>query len=149
LLEAPDAVFGKAKSAKAPCFTIHASRPVKRNLNRDSREITLQRWRIYCLTPHPDLLLMWAHYGGRHKGICLAFDATVSYVGGAFEVIYQQDRPVIDGHTLANSTQMAEKMMLVKSADRAYEHEYRILGRAGEFDPEPTQSIPKTKGDFF
>ena len=92
---------------------------------------------------------MWAHYGGRHKGICLAFDATVSYVGGAFEVIYQQDRPVIDGHTLANSTQMAEKMMLVKSADRAYEHEYRILGRAGEFDPEPTQSIPKTKGDFF
>jgi hypothetical protein len=44
---------------------------------------------------------------------------------------------------------MAERMVLTKSADWAYEHEYRILGRAGEFDPEPTQSIPKTQGDFF
>jgi hypothetical protein len=24
------------------------------NLSRHSREITLQMWRIYCLTPHPD-----------------------------------------------------------------------------------------------
>jgi hypothetical protein len=119
------------------------------NLNRHSREITMQRWRIYCLTPHPDSLLMWAHYGGRHSGICLAFDASVPYVGGAFEVMYQQDRPLIDCDTLANTTQMAEKMVLTKSTDWAYEHEYRILGRAGEFDQEPTQSIPKTVGDFF
>jgi hypothetical protein len=119
------------------------------NLNRHSREITLQRWRIYCLTPHPDSLLMWAHYADRHRGICLQFDTSVPCIGGAFEVIYQKDRPVIDCHTLANATAMAEKMVLVKSGDWSYEQEYRILGRAGEFDQQPAQSIPKTTGDFL
>ncbi len=44
---------------------------------------------------------------------------------------------------------MAEKMVLVKAGDWSYEHEYRVLGRAGEFDQQPAQSIPKTTGDFL
>jgi hypothetical protein len=87
--------------------------------------------------------------GDKHRGICLVCDASVPYVGGAFEVIYQRDRSVIDSDTLANGTEMAEKMVLSKSADWSYEHQYRILGRAGEFDTEATQSIPKTRSDFF
>jgi DUF2971 family protein len=119
------------------------------NLNRHSREITLQRWRIYCLTPQPDSTLMWAHYAERHKGICLEFNAEDSRFGGAFEVMYAEKRPVIDCRSLANATEMAEKMVLMKSSDWAYEHEFRILARAGEFDQEPAHSLPKTTGDFL
>jgi hypothetical protein len=119
------------------------------NLNRRSREITLQNWRIYCLTPHPDSTLMWAHYAERHRGICLEFSAKDPLFSGAFEVMYAENRPIIDWHSLANGTEMTEKMVLIKSSDWAYEREYRILARAREFDQEPSLSLPKTTKDFL
>ena len=33
----------------------------------------LRKRRIYCLTPDPCSTLMWSHYGGSHRGICLEF----------------------------------------------------------------------------
>ena len=74
--------------------------------------MTLDTWnwiinshRIYCLTPHPDSLLMWAHYGDKHKGVCLEFDSTLHF-GRAYRVKYADNLPLIspenstDGHAL-------------------------------------------------
>jgi hypothetical protein len=34
------------------------------------RQLTVERWRIYCLTPHADSVLMWAHYAEKHTRAC-------------------------------------------------------------------------------
>ena len=52
------------------------------------RQLTIERWRIYCLTPHADSVLMWAHYAEKHQGICLEFDARTEQVGRAYRVLY-------------------------------------------------------------
>lgn len=59
------------------------------------------RWMIYCLTPHPDSILMWSHYASNHTGICLEFacDTGKFLFGGAAAVSYCSRYPLmrIDG----------------------------------------------------
>ncbi len=63
-------------------------------INERTWEKVTGRRRLYCLTPHPNSLLMWAHYGDRHHGICLEFD-TSRELGRAYKVIYADEMPLI------------------------------------------------------
>src|SRR5262249_17850696 len=92
-------------------------------------------WRMYCLTPHPDSLLMWAHYGEKHEGICLEFDATREF-GLAYRVAYSDNLIAITPDLLRENVALAEAMVLTKSSEWKYEDEYRMLARDGAIEPD-------------
>jgi hypothetical protein len=82
--------------------------------------------RIYCLTPHPDSILMWSHYAESHRGVCLEFDTSNELFRTARRVIYRTKYPawipneMSKGHVL--------ETVYAKSAEWSYEDEFRLLG---------------------
>lgn len=103
---------------------------------------------VICFTSREDNLLMWAHYGENHEGICIEFDAGVDFFTGKYldalegafiqrtvkdhykntgelkEVKYSKVRPLfIDPSEIEYDTDS----WLTKSEAWAYEQEYRIL----------------------
>lgn len=110
------------------------------------RELTVERWRMYCLTPHANSVLMWAHYAEKHRGISLEFDARSPQVSRAFQVLYADKFPVIGPDDINIQGAMPDALLLTKSQEWAYEHEYRIIARNEEIDP--TFSV-KTSKDYL
>ena len=90
-----------------------------------------KEYRLYCLTPKDDNLLMWSHYADNHKGVCLQFDTRMEPIAGAFKVSYQGQLPlsIIPEH----NEDAAEKALLTKSDVWDYEEEFRLIG----LDPFP------------
>ena len=105
-----------------------------------------ERWRIYCLTPHADSLLMWSHYADKHKGICLEFDVGQELIGRAYRVLYKDSLDQLGPDIFDEPRLMANAVLLSKSAEWSYEDEYRILARDGTTDP--AFSI-KAEGDYL
>jgi hypothetical protein len=97
------------------------------------RALNVERWRMYCLTPHPDSLLMWAHYAEKHKGVCLEFDA--KQIGNSYRVLYPDLLQAIGPDTLNDPKALLDAVLLSKSSEWAYENEYRILARDKNADP--------------
>ena len=81
---------------------------------------------VYCLTEHPDNLLMWSHYAASHSGVCLEFDSAVIPFAIAQEVKYQKKRAPVSRATETADISM-EKALLTKSDDWNYEHEWRVV----------------------
>lgn len=110
------------------------------------RRLTTERWRIYCLTPHSDSVLMWAHYAEKHTGICLEFDVRTAEIGRAHRVLYRDAFPVIGPDDFSDPRQLVDAVLLTKSREWAYEDEYRLLARDEDLDP--TFSV-KTAKDYL
>jgi len=108
-----------------------------------SARTTAKNYRIFCLSPQATLLLMWAHYGDRHKGICLEFDTTSKEISRARKVKYEDKLPLVSPDDILKPERLVELMLLTKSNDWSYEEEYRLLARN-----EPTFSLPTTD-DFL
>lgn len=113
-----------------------------------TRKVIAERYRIYCLTPHPDTLLMWSHYSDKHRGICLEFDAGQAVIGGAYQVIYNETFPALDVLRLGPTLDVFQ-ILVNKSSAWHYEDEYRILARDDEADEVPPQFLPITNKDFL
>jgi Protein of unknown function (DUF2971) len=109
-------------------------------------ENNINNWRIYCLTPHPDSILMWSHYSSKHTGICLEFAIEGNDFGSAQKVAYRDDFPVITPELLGNPPALTEIILLTKSKQWCYETEYRLLARDRKTDP--TFSLTH-EGDFL
>ena len=113
-------------------------RAVLQRFSQNFLKVIPDRWRIYCLTPIPDSTLMWSHYGDNHRGICLEFAVGARLFGSAMKVVYREDYPQWLPRDLATDP---TQILLTKSDDWAYEHEYRIIGlgdsvsRSSEFHP--------------
>lgn len=76
-----------------------------------------------------DNLLMWAHYGDSHRGICLKFDVLAdldSYLD-MMPVTYSSEYPCLRGIDQASIRQV----LTVKSDVWAYEQECRVFNRTG------------------
>lgn len=91
---------------------------------------TLTHWkafeeyfRVYCLSPKPDNLLMWSHYADKHKGLCLEFDTDNPIFGGAWEVEYHIEYP----YRPWNAELDVVRLALTKAKCWEYEEEYRLL----------------------
>jgi|GEM_PF-4587104 hypothetical protein len=69
-------------------------------------------------------ILMWSHYGDRHRGICLEFDFDPS-LRWLHPVSYYAQRPSFEA--LFESDPSFVKSMTTKSLVWKYEHEYRII----------------------
>ena len=101
---------------------------------------------ILSLTETPDNLLMWSHYGDSHKGVVLGFDELHPFFQGEeivaglsrlSKVEYNQKRPV-----LSPSTRNNPKVFLRKSAEWAYEREWRLIRPLSEaMDTLPRENL--------
>lgn len=83
---------------------------------------------IVSLAENPDNLLLWAHYASNHYGMCLGFEWDETGLPPAEEVIYQNRYRTFEyySHTEA---ELAAISLLQKSADWAYEREWRSVAK--------------------
>jgi hypothetical protein len=94
----------------------------------DEREKVIhQRYRVYCLVPRADSALMWAHYGDKHRGICLEFSHDARVFDGTLKVIYCDKYPKFEPfeHEINNIL----LPLITKSDDWRYEEEYRTIAQ--------------------
>jgi hypothetical protein len=87
-----------------------------------------KRYRVCCLTTKPACPLMWAHYGDRHHGICLEFDVWQQDLCSAIKVQYRETYPMFP---LDDGTDISP--YYTKSAEWAYEDEYRLIAQERDF----------------
>lgn len=115
-------------------------RGILRRLSENFLEMIPDRWKLYCLTPVPDSTLMWSHYADNHRGICLEFGVDNNPLfGAAGEVTYLTAHPKWAPHSLANGD--VTRVLLTKSDDWKYEHEYRVIA-LGEGIDRPFSADP-------
>ncbi len=81
---------------------------------------------VLCLVEDPSDLLMWAHYGASHAGVCLAFDTTCSPFSTARAVAYSRDYLSIR-FTDSDGEQMARDSLFTKAEEWIYENEWRSI----------------------
>ncbi|MFD1559628.1 DUF2971 domain-containing protein [Paraburkholderia silviterrae] len=88
-------------------------------------------YRVYCLTPSDQNMLMWSHYSGDHKGICLQFNVRSEPFVGACQVSYQERLPL---STLPEHEDDAmTKALLTKSDVWSYEREFRVVAKNPQY----------------
>jgi len=82
---------------------------------------------VYCLTSKQDNLLMWSHYGDKHRGVCIEFSTEPlgSFFSHAKPIRYTNDYPIIRGY--AGEEDWGSSGVLTKSLDWEYEQEWRLL----------------------
>jgi hypothetical protein len=94
---------------------------------------------VLSLTSDPLNVLMWAHYGNNHQGICIGFDMEHSFFSQAgigqttnkcnnlfnlLKVEYNNERPNYNNYT---DCEYAEKAFTSKFKHWSYEEEYRLI----------------------
>jgi hypothetical protein len=87
----------------------------------------IDKRRMYCMTPLPTCTLMWSHYAGNHRGICLEFGIDNPLFAKALSVIYQPKYPVWSPMDFEAQQTRAMEMLLTKAVEWGYEREYRII----------------------
>ena len=104
---------------------------------------------VSCFSKTNDSILMWSHYGDKHRGVCIEFEVDPKdYV----EVEYSKRRRQIDlkgitaitlGHDFIGEEANADnpaikksltKLLTTKSVDWEYESEYRTIRSSKEED---------------
>lgn len=111
----------------------------------ETYNLLLSRKGVYCLTTKNDNLLMWAHYGDKHRGYCLEFSTEPenSFFSGAQPVGYEIEYPTIKLFNL-REVDYGKEAFLTKSVDWEYEDEWRLTSvKTGHinFPPEKLLSI--------
>ncbi len=107
------------------------ARAMARTINleqlRNDIQIDVDKAGILSLTERPENLLMWGHYASSHTGVCLEFAVSVheTFFGRAQPVVYSDKRPTFDPN--GTEEENVEAALLTKSADWAYEREWRII----------------------
>lgn len=86
---------------------------------------TQEQYRVYCLSMHPDSILMWAHYAASCRGVCLEFSVENELFCGALPVEYLHNYPRID--VAATDDDENLKPLLTKSDVWDYEDEFRVI----------------------
>lgn len=96
---------------------------------KDARDNFLNLSGVTCFSEVNDDLLMWSHYGGRYKGICLEFDTRIEPFDRVTQVRYLNKLPEIDvAHLLVtHEFNPVVELFCAKSKSWAYEREWRAL----------------------
>jgi hypothetical protein len=91
---------------------------------------TIETIGICCFSQRNDSLLMWSHYGDKHKGVCLTLDIseykkeTDSLL---FNVEYPRSYPIFNWPKDKNTSSSLRHLIATKSQDWQYEDEVRIV----------------------
>lgn len=93
---------------------------------------------VSCLTPHPDKMLMWSHYGNQHASICVGFDTDILLEkcpkNSKGNPAYNHIRKVT--YTDIRPSEKDTDAIYKKSKEWAYEDEYRIVSLASKGTPQ-------------
>ena len=84
------------------------------------------RLRVICFTEKNNDILMWAHYGGAHTGICLGFEVEDTNLEAIYKVHYNDEYPILDLENVLNVGGTA-KILHNKSSHWSYEKEWRKM----------------------
>ncbi|HWM24108.1 MAG TPA: DUF2971 domain-containing protein [Chthoniobacterales bacterium] len=90
-----------------------------------------------CFSSKGNDPLMWAHYGDRHRGVMIGFDATHSEFSGAEPVSYSKDRPRV-----YVDDQEVGKKLLVKSGIWEGEGEWRMIANLSQCEVKIVNGTP-------
>jgi hypothetical protein len=91
-------------------------------------EAVNNQYRVYCLSTHGDVPLMWSHYANAHHGVCLEFSVENDLFCGALAIEYLERYPQLD---LADDDKDAGlRALLTKSEHWRYENEFRLIAAA-------------------
>ncbi len=122
------------------------------NLQRDVDGLGL-----FCVSLHPDNILMWSHYGQNHTGVCLRFDVMLSLFKLVQPIAYSGPFPAVHATKSNHTTQMTANL-LTKAIDWQYEGEWRIFDHSGpglkRFEPHVLSGVifgcrtPRPDRDF-
>jgi hypothetical protein len=86
-------------------------------------------YRVHCFSRSWNNILMWSHYGQKHKGICLGFDVPE----GCVRDITYVDQVMLIGtlhKAVANENgEILERLIWAKYCAWSYEQEVRLIGR--------------------
>lgn len=83
---------------------------------------------MVALAEDRDNLLLWAHYGANHFGMCLGFEWDETGLPPAEEVVYQNRYRTLEYYSHTED-EIAAISLLQKSADWAYEREWRSVAK--------------------
>jgi len=91
------------------------------------RESYLSRG-VACFSETPDDTLLWSHYGGGHRGICLEFDTSRPVLARLHKVRYTDELPVFNVvDELLYGSPLFIPMLLTKATCWSYEREWRAI----------------------
>lgn len=126
---------GASPSYLAPSAIDRITRGVKSetrsNLSIRFSETWMRSIGVLCLSTKFDDLLMWAHYGSNHTGVCIGFDSGFSPFRSARRVAYTDARPAIPFRShVCPDEKLLEDLLFTKSTHWSYESEVRCLSRA-------------------
>lgn len=84
---------------------------------------------VSCFSERNDDLLMWAHYGGKYKGICLEFDTNSPQFEKARPVHYVTCIPEVTVEELYfdDRRNLIEQLFRTKHESWSYEQEWRVF----------------------
>ena len=115
----------------------------------------IARSKILCLTVAPDNALMWSHYAGQHRGVVLRFRSVEGLDSPwpmAQPVQYLEDMPrlldddflsdMASGRGSLNAETLLNRLTYTKSAEWAYEREWRLSTGLGRNPDEPHEDVP-------
>ena len=100
-----------------------------------------------CLTENENDDLMWAHYGGNHKGICIEYDKNKHPFRLCEQVEYINEVVNIEIDNLSKFEMQIpiifNKVFLRKNTIWKYENEWRLVSKVGsvKYPPDAIKSI--------
>lgn len=106
-----------------------------------TRRETVERYGVLCFSRLWDSILMWSHYGDRHKGLCLGFDvpddiARPAEYLGAPQITGNLISPESANDWMEAGTDIVNRLLEGKYDGWSYEKEVRVHGRREEIDEE-------------
>lgn len=84
-------------------------------------------YRVYCLGPDPTNVLMWSHYAGDHRGICLEYSLRNDVMCCALECEYLTEFPLLLPYDNDDNAEL--RTLLAKSELWRYENEFRLVAQ--------------------
>lgn len=104
------------------------NRSAKKTID-DARADFLNTKGVTCFSEVNDDLLMWSHYGGRYKGICLEFDTSFEPFNRINKVRYLERLPEIDVRSIlvTNTFNAVQELFCTKAKAWGYEREWRAM----------------------
>ncbi len=99
---------------------------------------------VLCLSRTCRNPIMWAHYAGRHTGICVAFKvevfAQIDNLIRCESVVYRKRLPRVK-YFGEDQTEVIKKILLTKYSGWAYEKEFRAITWEGDITKQIAPSV--------
>lgn len=95
----------------------------------ERKRLMLDQRGVSCFSARNDDVLMWSHYGDRHKGFCLGFRSNREPFSQAWQVDYQANVPAVNPTSLIldDVHDAFRAMIATKSQHWSYEQEWRLF----------------------